>query len=73
VDEREARRHGRAVLDMLTALQRSLLAGPPDPATLRQLAALAAEIPPAADPELRACLAQVRLRARVELVRYGFE
>jgi len=73
VTDREARQHGHELLNALAALQRSLLSGPPDPSTLRNLATLTTKIPPAADPDLRACLAQCSLRARIELVRYGFE
>ncbi len=75
VRDREARRHGRAVLDALLAWQRGLLRGEPEVGALRQLASIAgeaeAEAAGASDPGLRAVLAEIMLRARVELARYG--
>lgn len=72
VGERAARRRGQDMLDELTALQRGLL-GPdgPDPASLRRLAGLAASTPASNDPRLREALEAIRLRAVVELARYG--
>ncbi len=69
--DRQARRHGRALLEGLGALQRALLGGEDDPAALDRLAALVAHCPDAADPALRGTLAAVALRARVELARRG--
>ena len=77
VADREARRHGRDILEELTALQRALLAargeaGTDTGAVLARLAALA-EIRPAEarDPELRAVVAAMVLRAKVELARHA--
>lgn len=67
--DRQARRHGRAMLDGLTALQRELLENEMDAATLQRLAALAEHCPQAADPALRATIAAVSLRVQVELAR----
>ena len=54
----------------LAALQRDVLRGRLSAANLKQLARLAEELPVAAAPALRAVLAGVVLRARVELARY---
>ena len=72
--DRQARRHGRAMLDGLAALQRALLGEPGDPdgvsrGALDRLAALAGHCPQAEDPALRATLNAIALRARVELAR----
>jgi hypothetical protein len=69
--DREARRRGRDLLAELSALQRDLLAGPPDEARLSRLAGLAATLPEAADPRLREAVNAIALRARVEAARYG--
>ncbi len=70
-----ARRHAKALLDELQAMQRDLLRRGVAPAALRRLAALAAELVPsgrapadlaAADPELAEICAGIVLRARVE-------
>ncbi|CAH2599713.1 conserved protein of unknown function [Rhodovastum atsumiense] len=71
--DRQARRHAQDILAELAALQRGLLGagqgGGPDPGALRRLAALAGQVPLAADPALRDIVAAVTLRARVELAR----
>ncbi len=67
--DRQARRHGRAMLDGLAALQRALLGGEDDPGALDRLAALVEHCPQADDPALRATLAAVALRASIELAR----
>jgi hypothetical protein len=70
--EDRARRRGRAALDLLREVQLDLLRGGSAPARLVRLAALAsaaeADATPA-DPALRAALAAVTLRVRVELAR----
>ncbi len=72
VGERAARRQGQDMLAELALLQRGLLsADGPSPAGLRRLAGLAAAAPQVADPRLRDALAAIRLRAVVELARYG--
>jgi hypothetical protein len=70
--EDRARRRGRAALDLLRDMQLDLLRDGPAPARLARLAALvaAAEADAApSDPALRAALAAVTLRVRVELAR----
>lgn len=75
--DREARRHGNALLAALAELQ-SLLIGtaglsagaPPDVRLLAgRLAGLAGSIPAAADPGLRSIVAAIGLRAQIELAR----
>lgn len=62
--DREARRRGQDILEALAALQRALLgAGPLDPDSL---ARLAENVPQASDPALRAAVAALVLRARIE-------
>ena len=67
---REARRRGQEMLAALARLQRALLEGHRDLPGLRRLADLAEDVPQAADPGLRQALAEVTLRARVELARH---
>ena len=67
--DRQARKHGRAMLEGLSALQHELLDGDVSPGTLERLAALAEHCPEAADPALKDTLASVSLRVRVELAR----
>ena len=76
VADREARRHGAAVLCELAVLQRDLLrpnaddgAGHEATTALQRLATLQAEAPDAHDPAIRGLLAAVTLRARIELTR----
>jgi hypothetical protein len=70
VRDREARRRGQEMLAALTRLQRALLDGNRDLPGLRGLAVLVENMPQAADPGLRQALAEVALRARVELARH---
>jgi len=71
VQDRLARRHGRALLAALSRLQHQLL-GAADPAdALAALASLADAMPRSTDAALGAALDEVRLRARVELARHG--
>lgn len=73
VADREARRHGRAMLLALAGLQRATLIGQPacgaEPAPHAALAALARHAPPAHDPVLRLILREIGVRAAVELAR----
>ncbi len=69
--DREARRHGRDLLEALAALQRALLSGDAGEATLGRLGALLRSMPDAADPALGAVLRSVALRVRLELARRG--
>ena len=68
--DRAARNRAREMMIELAALQRDVLRGRLSAANLKQLARLAEELPVAAAPALRAVLAGVVLRARVELARY---
>lgn len=68
---RQARRHGQALIEALAALQHSLLDGSDNRAKLEHLAMLAQTCPDAADPALTAILGALALRARVELARRG--
>lgn len=69
VGDREARRQGQDILAELARLQRALLSGEDDSASLERLAALVENAPPAEDPRLQAVLDAVRLRARIEMAR----
>jgi hypothetical protein len=69
--EREARRHGEALLSALVGLQRTLLNDRIEPGSLERLASLADSVPWTSDPELQAALQGAALRARVELARRG--
>jgi hypothetical protein len=76
VNDRTARRHGRAMLHALGALQLALLLPPtPDPEADREedarahLADLARRMPAAEDPVLRLILREISVRAAVELAR----
>lgn len=68
VTDREARRHGRAMLQALARLQHGLLNGSPGRAHA-ELAALACRDMPAHDPLLRLVLREISVRAAVELNR----
>lgn len=71
VRDREARRHGRAILEALAELQKALLGGSDDSEVLGRLGALLGSLPPAADAGLAVLLNSVSLRARIELARRG--
>jgi hypothetical protein len=70
--DRAARRHARALLDELDALHAALLGAAAGDDGLARLAALVAAAPDPADhPTLREAVADIRLRARIELARYA--
>lgn len=73
--DREARRHGRDLLEELAALQKALLSGEDGAGAgsraLGRLVALLRSMPAAADPGLDGVLRSVGLRARLELARRG--
>jgi hypothetical protein len=69
LQDRDAKRHGTAVLDELQLLQRSLLGG--EGPALDRLAQLARRPVPAADPKLAGVLRAIQLRAGIELSRRG--
>lgn len=68
VRDREARRHGGAILAALAALQRALLGGA-DAGALASLAALVERVPLPADPRLAEVQHALLVRAAVELAR----
>lgn len=69
LQDRDAKRHGSAMIDELQELQRSLLGdgGP----RLDRLAQLADRPIGAADPHLAGVLRAIQLRAGIELARHG--
>ena len=69
VRDREARRHGQALLKGLAALQHALLANADPGAALDGLAALAGSCPAAAHPGLAGVMQALTLRVQVELAR----
>jgi hypothetical protein len=69
--DRQARDHGRRLLRELGGLQAALLGSGGLTETLGRIGALADALPAASDPELAVALAQVVLRARIELARHG--
>lgn len=70
VRDRAARRHGRAILELLAALQHELLDGQGcASASFDRLSALAEAVPDASDPALQQVLRAVALRARIEVAR----
>ncbi len=74
VQDRTARRHGIALLETLSQLQKILLSAQSNAATeIESLALLTHEMPQAANPGLAAALADIRLRAKIELLRWGIE
>jgi hypothetical protein len=68
VQDREARRHGKAMLDVLTRLQQAILTGG-GADTLDSLANLVRAAPVPSDPRLAAVQRAVLVRAAVELAR----
>ena len=69
--DRQAKRHGQALLQALGELQRALLGEGPLDDALAKLAGLAEICPEAADPALASLVGSIMLRARVELARRG--
>ncbi len=69
--DREARRRGQDLLAALAEMQQAILgAGEGDAARLEQLAAT---VPVAGDPGLRAVVAAIALRARIEAARLSMQ
>ena len=69
--DKEARRHGRAMLQALGAVQLAMLGGDDGQArvALAALASTAGEPHPAEDPVLRLIMREIAVRAAVELAR----
>jgi hypothetical protein len=69
---RKAVRRGRSALDALDALKLGLLSGTYDTSALARLKSAAASLAePSGDPALDAVLAEIELRAQVELAKIG--
>jgi hypothetical protein len=74
IQDKTARRHGFALLEALSTLQKHLLSPLADTETaLASLTRLAADPPHTTDPALAALLDSIRLRAKIELLRRGVE
>ena len=71
VRDRQARRHGKALLAALTELQLALLGNAAQPDTLQRLSELSEACPDAATPALQSVLHAISLRAKIELARFG--
>ena len=69
--DRQAKRHGQALLQALGELQRLLLGEGPLEEALARLSALVETCPEASDPALAGLVGSILLRARVELARRG--
>ncbi len=69
--DRQAKRHGQALLQALSELQRLLLGDGPLEDALGRLSALVETCPEASDPALAGLVGGIMLRARVELARRG--
>ena len=70
--DRRAKHRGQDILDALAGLRLALLDGEEDADRLRQIAALAHDVPLAADTRLRDVVNEVVVRAHVELAKRGF-
>ncbi|HUB14066.1 MAG TPA: flagellar assembly protein FliX [Acetobacteraceae bacterium] len=66
-----AHRRGQSLLAALGRLQRALLGAGDASAVLDEIRSLARDVPVAADPALATAVAQVVLRAQIELARRG--
>jgi hypothetical protein len=70
--DKTARRHGIALLEALSQIQKSLLSLTEASATeIETLTLLVNAMPQASNPGLAATLADIRLRAKIELLRLG--
>lgn len=68
---RKAVRRGRSLLDALEALRADLLAGAVGEGRLHRILALVGQAKTQTEPELDALIADIELRARVELAKLG--
>ena len=71
VEDRQARRKGQELLQMLTDLQRAMLAGLEAGDSLQLLSSAITDLPRATDPRLAGIVQAIVLRTRVELARRG--
>ena len=69
--KRRTQRRAQDMLACLAALQRAMVAGEDGAGVVRELSALQADEHPTGDPVLDDLLRSVRLRARIEMARYG--
>ena len=67
--DRDARRHGHDVLDLLDEVQRGLLRAGVATSAMARLLSLVEDPPEAADPALAAVTRAIVLRARIEIAR----
>jgi hypothetical protein len=68
---RKAVRRGRNLLDALEGLQADILSGGIGEGSLNRIVALVGQARAETDPELEALIADIDLRARVELAKLG--
>ena len=71
VSRRKALRRGASLVDALEGLQADLLAGQASEGRLNRLLALLGQPRDRVEPEIAALLADIELRARVELAKRG--
>lgn len=64
-------RRGRALIDVLEAVRLDLLVGRVAEGRLNQLVVLVGQVPERTDARLDSLLAEIELRARVELAKFG--
>lgn len=69
VGDREARKHGKDILEALEELQKKLLSGGTPARSLSRLNALAQMTPTVRDPVLGGILDAIHLRAKLEILR----
>ncbi len=72
VGRRKAARHGHSLLDALDDLKADLLAGQISQEKLNRLLKLVQQAKSQSDPQLDALVADIELRARVELAKLGY-
>ena len=69
--KRRSARRGQGVLDALDSLKIALIGGKISPGDLARIATSLAGAGPSGDPELDEVVAQIELRAKVELAKLG--
>lgn len=69
--KRKAIKRGQSILEALEAMKANLLAGQVNEGQLNRIMALLQQAKTQADPELDAVVADIELRARVELAKLG--
>jgi len=71
IAKKRALKHGRSMLDTLEEMKTDLLTGQVSEGRLNRLMALVTRARQQADPDLDALIADIELRARVELAKLG--